>query len=68
MQTVSFDLVNLLKRVKENRYQIPQFQRPFVWREGQVKLLVDSVTRNYPIGSLLVLNRNSEMMLQSRST
>lgn len=67
MQTVSFDLLNLLKRVKEDRYQIPQFQRPFIWKESQVKLLIDSIARNYPIGSLLVLNKNDEIKLQSRS-
>lgn len=67
MQTVSFDLLNLLKRVKEDRYQIPQFQRPFIWRDSQVKLLIDSIARNYPIGNLLVLNKNEEIKLQSRS-
>jgi uncharacterized protein with ParB-like and HNH nuclease domain len=48
-------------------YAIPQFQRDFVWSEGQVRLLVDSLARNYPIGSLLVLAKSSEVQLQSRS-
>jgi hypothetical protein len=67
MQTITYELGTLLRRVRSNLYAIPQFQRDFVWTDSQVKLLVDSLARNYPVGSLLVLAKSSEVQLQSRS-
>lgn len=67
MQTTSYDLGELLRRVKEGNLTIPQFQRKFIWRESQVKLLIDSISRSYPIGSLLVLDKKSDLPLASRS-
>lgn len=67
MQTITYELGTLLRRVRSNVYSIPQFQRDFVWTESQVRLLVDSLARNYPIGSLLVLAKSPEVQLQSRS-
>lgn len=67
MQTTSYSLGELLRRAKEGSLKIPQFQRPFIWRESQVALLVDSMSRSYPIGSLLLLNREADLQLASRS-
>jgi hypothetical protein len=67
MQTITYELGTLLRRVRSGLYSIPQFQRDFVWSESQVKLLVDSLARNYPVGSLLVLAKSPEVQLQSRS-
>ncbi|MGA2034315.1 MAG: DUF262 domain-containing protein [Thermoguttaceae bacterium] len=66
MQTRSYSIPHILNRVKAGFFRIPQFQRDFTWRESQVKLLVDSVGRNYPMGSLLVLEENAQIDLQSR--
>ena len=35
-------------------WDIPEFQRQFVWQPSQVCGLVDSLWRNYPIGALLL--------------
>lgn len=67
MQTTSFSLGEMLRRVKEKSLTIPQFQRSFTWRESQVKLLVDSLSRSYPIGSLLLLAKKPNLPLASRS-
>ncbi|MFN3497453.1 GmrSD restriction endonuclease domain-containing protein [Pannonibacter phragmitetus] len=67
VQTTSFSLADLLRKVKAKNLTIPQFQRPFVWRESQVRLLVDSIARSYPIGSLLLLSKKPSFPLQSRS-
>ena len=67
MQTTSVSLGDLLRRAKDGSLTIPQFQRQFVWRDSQVKLLIDSISRSYPIGSLLLLNRNPDLLLASRS-
>lgn len=66
MQTINFEIGNLLKKIKAGHFLIPQFQRDFTWKEGQTKLLVDSIARNYPIGSLLILGQNKEVGLRSR--
>ena len=67
MQTTSFSLGELLRRAKEGTLTVPQFQRPFVWRPSQVKLLIDSISRSYPIGSLLLLDEKQGLELASRS-
>ena len=67
MQTTSYSLDELLRRAKDGSLTIPQFQRQFVWRESQVKLLIDSMSRSYPIGSLLLLARKAELPLTTRS-
>lgn len=67
MQTTNYSLHELLVRAKVASLTIPQFQRQFVWRESQVKLLIDSISRSYPIGSLLLLDKEPNMPLASRT-
>ena len=67
MQTTSYGLGELLRRVRDQDLTIPQFQRKFIWRESQIKLLVDSISRSYPIGSLLILDKEPDLPLASRS-
>ena len=66
MQTTSYSLGELLRRAKAGTLTIPQFQRQFIWKPSQVKLLVDSISRSYPIGSLLLLAKSPELNLSSR--
>lgn len=54
-----FDLVT---RVVEGRIKIPRFQRPFVWKRHQMIDLLDSMTRQYPIGSLLAWETEAEIV------
>jgi len=54
-------------KAKIGRFKLPQFQRGFVWNEAQVALLIDSIARNYPIGSLLLLEPSPEIRLSTRS-
>jgi Protein of unknown function DUF262 len=39
------------------QWDIPEFQRQFVWHPSQVSDLADSLWRNYPIGALLLWRR-----------
>ena len=66
MQTINFDINQLLKKIRAGHFLIPQFQRDFTWKEGQTRLLVDSIARNYPVGSLLILGKNDAVPLKSR--
>ncbi|MEN2976558.1 DUF262 domain-containing protein (plasmid) [Tistrella bauzanensis] len=67
MQTANFSISEVLRRAREKSLTIPQFQRAFVWRDSQVKLLIDSMSRSYPIGSILLLPRSPSINLSSRS-
>lgn len=66
MQTINFDIAQLLRKVKLGNFLIPQFQRDFVWKANQTRLLIDSISRNYPIGSLLILGKHESVNLKSR--
>jgi hypothetical protein len=45
---------NLITSIKRGETKIPQFQRKFVWKDEQALNLLDSIAKNYPIGSLLL--------------
>ncbi|MCE6995617.1 DUF262 domain-containing protein [Saccharothrix sp. S26] len=47
-------LTQLAQRVIDGDILLPRFQRQFVWKRSQIIDLLDSVRRNYPIGSLLL--------------
>jgi hypothetical protein len=47
-------LETLAHRVLTGDVILPKFQRPFVWTPQQTLNLLDSVSRNYPIGSVLL--------------
>jgi uncharacterized protein DUF262 len=44
---------DLVDQAVQGRLDIPEFQRDFVWRPDQVRSLVDSLYRDYPIGQIL---------------
>ncbi|MGC8874660.1 MAG: GmrSD restriction endonuclease domain-containing protein [Chloroflexia bacterium] len=44
----------IVKRAVSKDVDIPEFQREFVWDPEQVKLLAESLYRDYPIGSFLL--------------
>jgi len=44
----------LIEGVVSGKYDIPEFQREFVWTKNQVANLLDSLIRGYPIGSILI--------------
>jgi len=44
----------LLTKIKNKEIVLPEFQREFTWTKTQTRELVDSLLREYPIGSLLM--------------
>jgi hypothetical protein len=53
----SFRLMTVLEAVQiavAGRWDVPEFQRAFVWKPSQVCALADSLWCDYPIGSLLL--------------
>ncbi|MDM8546237.1 DUF262 domain-containing protein [Candidatus Venteria ishoeyi] len=47
-------IFELLTEVRVGKLRIPKFQRSYVWRRQQMTELLDSINRQFPIGSLLV--------------
>jgi Protein of unknown function DUF262 len=45
---------DMLSGIHHKKYLLPAIQREFVWDADQVRRLVDSLMRGYPIGSFLV--------------
>lgn len=67
MQTIPFKIEQLITLARTGQLVVPEFQREFVWKEAQVRKLVDSVARGYPIGSVLLLKRSDKADFASRS-
>ena len=51
----------LAHRVLVGDIILPEFQRPFVWKRKQILELLDSIYRNYPIGSALLWESRQEL-------
>jgi hypothetical protein len=45
---------DILAGIHEKRYLLPAIQREFVWDQNQIRQLMDSLMRGYPIGSFLL--------------
>jgi hypothetical protein len=57
---------DLAKRILTGDIYLPKFQREFVWEKQQVIDLLDSVARNYPIGSVLLWQSKQELRSENR--
>lgn len=53
-------LNSLLGRLKEGRYKVPDFQREFEWKAGDIRDLTRSIFLDYYIGSLLLWKGTKE--------
>ncbi|WBB70596.1 DUF262 domain-containing protein [Micromonospora sp. WMMD812] len=54
-------MIRLADRVLTGEIVLPKYQRAFVWGPHQVLELLDSVLRNYPIGSLLLWETTEQL-------
>lgn len=57
---------DLAKRILNGDIYLPKFQREFVWERQQVLDLLDSVARNFPIGSILLWQSKQELRSESK--
>ena len=49
-------LSQMLKDIGEGKIQLPDFQRGWVWDDERIQSLIASVSQEFPIGSVLILN------------
>jgi len=61
IKTGSIKISRLRTRILEGEIKIPPFQREFVWDEEQVIELLDSIYKDYPIGSVLLWETNEKL-------
>ena len=51
----NIELENLLDKIKGGTIQLPDFQREWIWSDKQIKDLLESVIRGFPINSIMLL-------------
>lgn len=59
-------LKTLLEQVRDGRIQLPEFQRDYVWTEEAIVSLLASISKGYPVGALLILERGGEVDFKPR--
>lgn len=53
------EISEIVKQAVSKSVDIPEFQREFVWDPEQVKLLAESLYRDYPVGSFLLWDNSA---------
>src|SRR5207248_2076086 len=56
----------LSRRIVSGDILLPKFQRDFVWERPQILMLLDSIARGYPIGSILLWQSRQELRSENR--
>jgi hypothetical protein len=65
-QTNPVSLRELLNQAHWGNLQLPDFQRDYVWADDDVKSLIASVARGFPVGALLTLGTGGEVNFKPR--
>src|SRR4051794_32231554 len=60
------DLVDLLGNAKSGEAQLPDFQRGWVWDDDHIRDLIASVSRAFPIGTVMLLETGGEVAFKTR--
>jgi hypothetical protein len=60
------DLKDLLRKVDQGKLQLPEFQRSYVWNDVDVRSLIASVVKGFPVGALLTLETGGELRFKPR--
>ena len=53
-KTSSINFRDLISEIQNGEIKIPQFQRDFVWKIVDTANLLDSIVKNYPIGTFIL--------------
>ncbi len=57
-------LITQVRHLLDGRLVIPSIQRSYVWKKAQVPFLLDSLYKDYPVGSLLVWKTTLDVPLK----
>lgn len=64
--TTKEDLPKLLEKIDSGAIQLPDFQRDYVWAEEDVRSLIASVAKGFPVGALLTLEAGGSVRFKPR--
>jgi len=64
--TTKEDLKAILRAVDEGALQLPDFQRDYVWNEEDVRSLIASISKGFPVGALLTLESGGPVAFKPR--
>ena len=65
--TTKEDLKDLLRKIDDGKLQLPDFQRNYVWGDDDVKSLMASIAKGFPVGALLTLQTGGEVEFKPRT-
>jgi hypothetical protein len=65
-QSTKRDLREILRDARDGRLQLPDFQRSYVWADPDVRSLIASIGRGFPVGALLTLETGGEVRFKPR--
>jgi hypothetical protein len=57
---VSYSLSQLLGDIDLGKLALPELQRPFVWKKSEVRDLLDSMYKGFPVGHLMLWSTTNE--------
>lgn len=60
------DLKDILRDADEGKLQLPDFQRDYVWTDDDVRSLIASIAKGFPVGALLTLETGSAVSFKPR--
>ena len=61
VQSNDTDLKDLLAQVEKGELQLPEFQRSWVWDDGKIVKLIESITMDFPMGAVMFLETGGEV-------
>ena len=64
--TTKEDLKDLLQNAHEGQLQLPDFQRDYIWGDDDVRSLIASVAKGFPVGALLTLRTGGNVQFKPR--
>jgi len=59
-------LRDIIRGIKAGEYQLPDFQRGWVWDDEHVRSLLVSIARSFPIGAVMTLETGGDVRFQVR--
>lgn len=60
------DLLELLDNARTGEAQLPDFQRGWVWDDDHIRDLIASVSRSFPIGTVMLLENGGDVAFRTR--
>lgn len=64
-ESKDLNLSDVIDGIFDGDYQLPEFQRDYVWKDSNIKSLFESVLSSHPIGTVLLLEIEKENPLMA---